>query len=140
MNTLTTRDRLVEKNVCIVNSDEFPRLRIAALYCLSLVLLIAGAPILAINVFAPVAYGPASSSSDAVGSVTDSTGASIASVVVRLNNNATGAERQTTTNESGEWSVPNPSPGSYRLRVERPGFKTSHYITSTFQPSGGNWL
>jgi len=82
-------------------------------------------PIFATAVFAPMAYGQASSSSDAVGKVTDSTGASVPGATVHLINNATGAERTATTNDSGDWSIPNLPPANYRVRVEKEGFKTS---------------
>lgn len=82
-------------------------------------------PILAATMFSPLAYGQASSSSDAVGRVTDSTGASVAGATVHLINNATGAERTATSNDSGDWSIPNLPPASYRVQVEKEGFKTS---------------
>jgi len=131
MNIAGTPDRFVRKQVGTVNSEPTPTTQRTADKVLSILrqtsfaLLIAVAPILAINGLAPSANGQASSSSDAVGRVTDSTGASIAGALVRLTNNATGAERQTTTNESGEWSIPNLPPASYRVRIEKPGFKTS---------------
>ena len=131
MNIAGTPDRFVRKQVGTVNSEPTPTTERTADKVLSILrqtsfaLLIAVAPILAINALAPSANGQASSSSDAVGRVTDSTGASIAGALVRLTNNATGAERQTTTNESGEWSIPNLPPASYRVRIEKPGFKTS---------------
>ena len=58
-------------------------------------------PVFATAVFSPMAYGQASSSSDAVGKVTDSTGASVPGATVHLINNATGAERTATTNDLG---------------------------------------
>lgn len=82
-------------------------------------------PIFATAVFSPMAYGQASSSSDAVGKVTDTTGASVPGAMVHLVNNATGAERTATTNDSGDWSIPNIPPANYRVRVEKEGFKTS---------------
>ena len=71
------------------------------------------------------ALGQASSSSDAAGKVTDATGAVIAGATVHLINNATGAERTATTNDDGDWSIPNIPPASYKVRVEKPGFKTA---------------
>ena len=75
--------------------------------------------------FAPAAHGQASSSSDAQGRVTDASGATVPGATVHLVNIGTGAERTTTTNDSGEWSIPNIPPANYRLRVEKQGFKTS---------------
>src|ERR1700736_2847040 len=71
------------------------------------------------------AFGQASSSSDAVGKVLDTTGASVPGATVHLVNNATGAERIATTNDAGEWSIPTLPPANYRVRVEKQGFKTS---------------
>ncbi|MCU1324406.1 MAG: hypothetical protein JWM43_4055 [Acidobacteriaceae bacterium] len=71
------------------------------------------------------AFGQASSSSDAVGKVTDPSGASIPGATIYLVNNATGAQRTATTNDSGDWSIPNIPPANYRVRIEKQGFKTS---------------
>lgn len=92
--------------------------------CLLLSLMVA-VPVLALNMFNPVAFGQASSSSDAAGTVTDSTGAAIPDATIHLINNATGAERTVKSSSSGEWSIPNIPPASYTLRVEKEGFKTS---------------
>src|SRR5438552_740936 len=66
----------------------------------------------------PAAYGQASSSSDATGKVTDQTGAAIPGAQVHLINNATGSERTATTNDNGDWSIPNLPPANYKVRVE----------------------
>ncbi len=76
------------------------------------------------GIASPAAYGQASSSSDAVGKVTDASGATVPGATVHLVNNATGAERTAITNDSGEWSIPNIPPASYKLRIEKQGFKT----------------
>ncbi len=78
-----------------------------------------------LNLTTPAAYGQASSSSDAVGRVSDSTGASVPGATIHLINNATGAERTATSNDSGDWSVPNLPPANYKVRVEKAGFKTT---------------
>ncbi|AFL90509.1 hypothetical protein Terro_4312 [Terriglobus roseus DSM 18391] len=91
----------------------------------SLAILMAAVPVLALNVATPSAYGQASSSSDAAGKVTDPTGATVAGATVHLINNGTKAERTATTNDSGDWSIPNIPPANYSIRVEKPGFKTS---------------
>ena len=82
-------------------------------------------PVLVLNLSAPSALGQASSSSDANGTVTDASGATVPGAVVHVINNATGAERTATTNDSGDWSIPNLPPANYRLRIEKEGFKTS---------------
>ena len=86
-------------------------------------------PVMALNLATPAAYCQASSSSDAQGKVTDATGASVPGATIHLINIGTGAERTTTTNDAGEWSVPNIPPADYRLRVEKQGFKTSQIPT-----------
>jgi hypothetical protein len=91
----------------------------------SFALLMAATLMIAHNVAVPSAFGQASSSSDAVGKVTDTTGATVPGAVVHLVNNATGAERTATTNDSGDWSIPNLPPANYRVRIEKSGFKAS---------------
>jgi hypothetical protein len=91
----------------------------------SLAALMAGVPVLALNIAVPAAYGQASSSSDAQGRVTDVTGAVVPDATVHVINNGTKAERTTQTNSAGEWSVPNIPPATYSVRVEKQGFKTS---------------
>ncbi len=90
---------------------------LAALRRMSIALVIGGVPLLAIGLAGPSAWGQASSSSDAVGKVTDQTGASVPGATVHLVNNGTGSERTATTNDSGEWSIPNIPPANYRIRV-----------------------
>ncbi|MEJ5369912.1 MAG: carboxypeptidase regulatory-like domain-containing protein [Bryobacteraceae bacterium] len=58
------------------------------------------------------------------GIVRDPSGAVVANAKVIVKNEATGFERQATTNESGLYNVPNLPPGYYEVRVEAPGFKT----------------
>ena len=91
----------------------------------SLALAAVAVPTVALNLAAPAAYGQASSSSDAAGKVTDASGATIAGATVHLINTGTGAERTATTNNAGEWSIPNVPPATYKLRVEKSGFKAS---------------
>ncbi len=91
----------------------------------SLALAIAAVPVVALTMASPVAYGQASSSSDAAGKVTDPSGAVVSGATVHLINNATKAERTATTNDSGDWSIPNVPPASYSLRVEKEGFKSA---------------
>jgi len=91
----------------------------------SLALVFAATPLTLLTTLPTTAFGQASSSSDAVGKVTDATGATVTGATVRVVNNATGAERTVTTNDAGEWSVPNLPPANYRVRVEKQGFKAS---------------
>jgi hypothetical protein len=57
------------------------------------------------------------------GTVSDSTGAVITGASLTIMSTATHQVRQTTTNETGNYSVPFLIPGLYEVRVERPGFK-----------------
>ncbi len=57
------------------------------------------------------------------GSVTDPTGAHIANATVVVTNTATNTAQQVSTTNSGEYSVPNLSPGQYRVDVSTPGFR-----------------
>ena len=91
----------------------------------SLALILAAIPATVLSVSTATAHGQASASSDAAGKVTDATGASVPGATIHLINNGTGAERTTTTNDAGDWSIPNLPPANYRLRVEKQGFKTS---------------
>ena len=59
------------------------------------------------------------------GTITDSNGAVVPGASVTVTNIATGAERKTTTSESGTFSVPNLQPGNYSVAVESSGFKRS---------------
>ncbi|HEY9138087.1 MAG TPA: carboxypeptidase regulatory-like domain-containing protein, partial [Terriglobus sp.] len=86
---------------------------------------LAVAPLALLTVGAHTAWGQASASSDAAGTVTDATGAKVPGAVVHLINNGTKAERTTKTNDAGDWSIPNLPPANYSIRVEKDGFKTS---------------
>ena len=58
------------------------------------------------------------------GSVTDATGATVPGAVVTVTNPATGVPRTATSNESGTYVVPQLTPGSYDISVEKQGFAT----------------
>lgn len=64
-----------------------------------------------------------SSISGVVGHITDSTGAVIVGARVTITNTATGASRVATTNDSGNYSIPNLPPATYKLVVEQSGFR-----------------
>ncbi len=59
------------------------------------------------------------------GTVTDPQGAVIPQAQVTITNIATGAERNTATNTSGDFSIVGLVPGTYQLHVEHSGFKAS---------------
>ncbi|MCX6633500.1 MAG: carboxypeptidase-like regulatory domain-containing protein [Acidobacteria bacterium] len=58
------------------------------------------------------------------GSVSDGTGSAVPAARLTLVNAATGAERATLTNESGEFVISSLDPGQYSLSVQVTGFKT----------------
>lgn len=56
------------------------------------------------------------------GTVVDANGAVVPGASVRLINSATGLQRETKTNDSGDFTAPLLHPSTYTLRVERQGF------------------
>src|SRR4051794_7009462 len=59
------------------------------------------------------------------GAIEDATGAVISGATVTATNADTGQTRHVVTNTAGTYSLPYLVPGTYDLRVETPGFKTS---------------
>ncbi len=59
------------------------------------------------------------------GVVTDSSGAAVVGANVKIKNEGTGVETPLTTNAAGAYTSPLLILGSYSVRVEHPGFKTS---------------
>jgi hypothetical protein len=72
---------------------------------------------------APVAL-QAQQSSSINGAVTDQNGGVIPNAEVTVTNTAQGTAAKTTTNRTGEYSVPALEAGTYNLQVKAPGFKT----------------
>jgi hypothetical protein len=58
-----------------------------------------------------------------LGTVTDTTGGAVANTKIVATNTGTGIARQTTTNESGNYSFTNVDPGMYRVEAEMAGFR-----------------
>src|SRR5207245_5272056 len=58
-----------------------------------------------------------------IGTVTDSSGATIPSAAVTVTETQTGVSRKTTTTSDGVYTVPYLAPGVYRVEVEIAGFK-----------------
>ena len=58
-----------------------------------------------------------------VGNVTDTSGAAIPNAKVSIQETNTGISRNTVTNESGNYSFPDLTPGHYAITVESAGFK-----------------
>jgi hypothetical protein len=57
------------------------------------------------------------------GNVGDPTGSAVQNATVHLINSASNADRTTSTDQSGNYDYPDVAPGTYRLRVEAPGFE-----------------
>lgn len=58
-----------------------------------------------------------------IGKVSDSTGAVVGNVAVKLTNTATGVVRQATSNDTGDYTFVEVTPGNYRLEYTLQGFK-----------------
>src|SRR5690349_16382826 len=67
---------------------------------------------------------------EANGTVTDSSGAVVPAAAVTLTNQGTNIQSSATTNSSGYFVFVNVQPGSYKLKVEKQGFKS---VASSFQ-------
>src|SRR5579863_7893036 len=59
------------------------------------------------------------------GTVHDQSGALVPAASVTITNMATNVAVHVTTNDAGEFTIPNLSPGSYLVRVEKQGFRPS---------------
>src|SRR5712692_10538628 len=57
------------------------------------------------------------------GTVVDQSGAAIANATITITNEATQVVRESTTNASGYFRVPDLAPGRYRVQVRLPGFQ-----------------
>src|SRR5216683_2721841 len=68
-------------------------------------------------------YGQTANTGAIAGSVSDPSGAPVAGAAVVINREATGEERDLTTNAEGIFSVPFLTPDNYDLTVRAPGFK-----------------
>ncbi|HYZ83170.1 MAG TPA: TonB-dependent receptor [Bryobacteraceae bacterium] len=59
------------------------------------------------------------------GRVLDATGAGVAGAKITATNNQTNVTAEATTTEAGDYTIPFLTPGTYTVRVEAPGFKSS---------------
>src|SRR5690349_7639839 len=69
------------------------------------------------------------------GFVKDPTGATVPNATITVRNEATGAERKATTNESGSYVITNIPAGMYSLTVEAQGFKKFDSTHNKLDPS-----
>jgi hypothetical protein len=73
-------------------------------------------------VLAPQVWGQAVSAT-LLGNVTDHTGAAVPNAEIHIQENATGIAHTGTTNDSGNFTFPDLTPGSYTVSAESRGFK-----------------
>src|SRR5260370_677360 len=73
---------------------------------------------------AACAYSQGGGNAAMTGTVTDPTGAVIASANVTLTQTGTQVKRTAATNGSGQFNIPSLPPSTYRVSVEAAGFKT----------------
>ena len=64
------------------------------------------------------------------GTITDSTGGIVPDAAVTATNTATNVVSRTATNESGVYAIPALLPGTYKVRVEKNGFKAAEQALS----------
>ncbi|MFN0168957.1 MAG: carboxypeptidase regulatory-like domain-containing protein [Bryobacteraceae bacterium] len=73
-----------------------------------------------------------------LGRVTDSSGAAMPGVAVKVVRTDTNVARETETNTDGIYEVPGLLPGAYRVEASRPGFKTA--IVDSIPVTGGKHI
>jgi hypothetical protein len=82
----------------------------------------------AVSLFISVSFNPSSSAQSPVGTISgiviDTTGGAIPGAEILIVNDATRVQYPGRTNQEGIYLVSNLPPGSYRLQVSKPGFKT----------------
>ena len=76
-------------------------------------------------VSAGVAYGQAGGTGTILGTVTDTSGATVANAKVHVTNVATGVTTDMTTGSAGDYTTPYLKPGLYKVTVEATGFEKS---------------
>jgi hypothetical protein len=96
----------------------FPVRRILLLLLLAVVLL-------------PLAVRAQNTTSSLTGTVTDSSGASVAGADVTVANTATGVEYRAKTNQQGLYRVSQLPPGNYSMKVENAGFAPQTFPSIT---------
>lgn len=82
------------------------------------------AGLIMVNSVAPIALAQADLGAIS-GTVTDASGAVIANASITITNKATGAQRVTTSNAKGEYSITQINPGDYTISVTSSGFGTT---------------
>src|SRR5690242_21952175 len=65
------------------------------------------------------------------GRITDSTGAPVPGARIVVTNSGTGAKREVTSNETGNYTAPLLEPGGYAIAVEKEGFSGARQLGLT---------
>src|SRR3954468_12121059 len=73
-----------------------------------------------------------------LGTVTDPQGAAVSGAKITVTNKNKGTTQQTTTNDSGNYSVTHLIPDLYSVKVEAPGFKSTEQQNVTVQADAGS--
>src|SRR5262245_57693880 len=68
-----------------------------------------------------------------LGTISDPSGAAVPGVSVQALNLATNVARETTSDSSGSYSIPNLPPGSYKVTASKTGFQTARLDNVTLQ-------
>src|SRR5215468_2110355 len=76
-------------------------------------------------IFASLGYAQSAASATIVGQVTDSQGLVVPNATVTATNTATGIVHTAKTTSSGNYTIPNLSPGTYDVKVQAPSFAVS---------------
>jgi len=76
-------------------------------------------------VFAAAAVAQTGTTAQVSGTITDPSGAAVATASVELLSSVTGAALKQSVNSSGQYVFPNVPPGAYTLRVTAQGFRTA---------------
>src|SRR5689334_1429289 len=64
-----------------------------------------------------------------LGTVHDQSGAVLPGCAVTIENGGTSLRRSTVTDETGSYTAPNLEPGTYKVKIELPGFQVAEYTS-----------
>ncbi|MGA2100706.1 MAG: TonB-dependent receptor, partial [Candidatus Sulfotelmatobacter sp.] len=79
---------------------------------------------LTLSLFSAIALGQ-TTAGRILGTLTDQSGAAVAGAAVSVTDVQRGTARTATTDESGDYAIPDLQPGTYKIRVEAKGFKAA---------------
>ena len=81
--------------------------------------------LVALTVLFGVSSSAQSTAGRVLGTLTDKSGAAVAGASVIVTDTQRGTSRSVSTDESGNYAVPDLQPGTYKIRIEAKGFKTA---------------